>query len=438
MFVDIFYKITNLIEGKSFKEFIIRDSVYKEIKLIGEGGYGYVYLVEHKETLKKYALKYMNIPDAETLEVIKKEIKLWKVLSESNSNTVKLIDYDIETTCKASSNKESENKGNNNNNDNTTHIAIAKCLMEYSSEGTLLKYLNSSNDLSEKEILSIIKDIALFLVDIHSLNYSHRDLKPENILKFNNQYKVCDFGSSSNQNIDYKTKTKKEIIKYFDEFEKFTTFYYRPPEMVDRFCEYQVNTKVDIWMLGCIVYVCAFKKHPFENAQKLTIINCGYSFPQETKFVKSNNDTDIVYSEKLKDFIRILLCPNPVNRPSIKQVIEIISSWDKIVDIDLPDECLEVKSRQLGVKIVKKKDSFNYQSSDVTNNNGGNKTDSCDKNEENNYKGDSLNINNDDFEFSSNINDDNEYNYDKNELSNEDIENIKKDISYNEDDNMIS
>ena len=29
---------------------------------------------------------------------------------------------------------------------------------------------------------------------------------------------------------------------------------YRPPEMIDKYQEYSVNTKVDIWMLGCVLY----------------------------------------------------------------------------------------------------------------------------------------------------------------------------------------
>ena len=38
---------------------------------------------------------------------------------------------------------------------------------------------------------------------------------------------------------------------------------YRPPEMLDEYLKYKVDLKVDIWMLGCILYTLCFAKHPF-------------------------------------------------------------------------------------------------------------------------------------------------------------------------------
>ena len=37
-----------------------------------------------------------------------------------------------------------------------------------------------------------------------------------------------------------------------EQFEKYTTLMYRPPEMCDIYLGYKVDTKVDIWMLGTI------------------------------------------------------------------------------------------------------------------------------------------------------------------------------------------
>lgn len=39
---------------------------------------------------------------------------------------------------------------------------------------------------------------------------------------------------------------------------------YRPPEMIDLYLKYEVSEKVDIWMLGCVVYVMCFYVHPFQ------------------------------------------------------------------------------------------------------------------------------------------------------------------------------
>ena len=34
----------------------------------------------------------------------------------------------------------------------------------------------------------------------------------------------------------------------FEDFEKFTTLMYRPPEMIDRYKKFTVNTQADIWV----------------------------------------------------------------------------------------------------------------------------------------------------------------------------------------------
>lgn len=39
---------------------------------------------------------------------------------------------------------------------------------------------------------------------------------------------------------------------------------YRPPEMCDVLLGHKVNEKVDVWMLGCVLYTMAFLFHPFE------------------------------------------------------------------------------------------------------------------------------------------------------------------------------
>lgn len=35
-----------------------------------------------------------------------------------------------------------------------------------------------------------------------------------------------------------------------EQYEKFTTFMYRPPEMIDKYKRYTVNTQVDIWVIA--------------------------------------------------------------------------------------------------------------------------------------------------------------------------------------------
>ena len=68
---------------------------------------------------------------------------------------------------------------------------------------------------------------------MHEKGIAHRDLKVENILFEANKYKLCDFGSATNAVLDYNTTAKREISKQMEQFEKYTTLMYRPPEMID-------------------------------------------------------------------------------------------------------------------------------------------------------------------------------------------------------------
>lgn len=56
---------------------------------------------------------------------------------------------------------------------------------------------------------------------------------------------------------------RSEFYKYEEQFEKYTTLMYRPPEMCDLYQGYTVDEKVDVWMLGCVLYTICFYVHPF-------------------------------------------------------------------------------------------------------------------------------------------------------------------------------
>ena len=98
---------------------------------------------------------------------------------------------------------------------------------------------------------------------------------------------------------------------------------YRPPEMIDRYLKYTVNQKVDIWMLGCVVYSLCFAIHPFQDG-KLASVNAYFKMPEDSRI-----------SNKLKDLIRNMLTPNPNKRISIFEIIKIVSNWSSISTIPL-------------------------------------------------------------------------------------------------------
>ncbi len=155
---------------------------------------------------------------------------------------------------------------------------------------------------------------------------AHRDIKIENILKKGNIYKLCDFGSSTTRAIDPKKEEKSFVLDQFSQFDKFTTFMYRPPEMCDQYSKYIINEKVDVWMLGCVMYALMFKKHPFQDSQKLAIINAHYYI---------NDEEGDKFSEKCLDFMRVMLTPNPSERPNIQEILNMLKSWNNLKSISL-------------------------------------------------------------------------------------------------------
>ena len=308
--------ISNPITNNTFN---INGKTYYENKLLGEGGYGYVFEVSDSKG-NKYALKKMNILNKSQYQNILNEVRIWKQISKC-PNIIKLLDV-------------SETK---------SEVDI---LMELCTEGSLLDFINDyKGNIPENIALNIIKNIANGLEGMHSLNppIAHRDVKLENVLRFGNVFKLCDFGSASSDILIPEKESKESKRDKFDIFERNTTFMYRPPEMVDEYGSFPVNEKVDIWALGCILYAILFKQQPFQDAQKLTIIEGDYYIPKEAKN----------YSDKVFDFIRWMLTPDPRQRPSAKDIIKCVDNWNEIKNFPLSQTVLNIKKRQ--IKIFKEK-----------------------------------------------------------------------------------
>ena len=283
----------------------INDKSFKIVRIISEGGYGFVYLVED-DGHTRYALKKVITQDEDKFNVIQKELKFLQEHARG-PNPYFISYYDSKVVQMSKSEH---------------HFYI---LLEYGSGGTLFdimaRRLEKGLSFTEPEIIGIILSIAKALKHIHELGFVYCDMKIENCLFFDmSTIKLCDFGSVNVFDLDFAVLPKSSHYKYEEIFEKETTLMYRPPEMCDPYLQYRVNQRADMWMFGCVIYTLMFFKHPFFEASKLAITSASFNWPSEP-----------VYSEKLETLVRNLITPNPQYRPSAADVVNILENWQSCV-----------------------------------------------------------------------------------------------------------
>jgi len=278
--------------GRSGQIYDINGKRYTEVRLIAEGGFGFVFHVRD-DYGQNFALKKMVVSERERIEAMKNEVSFMKKL-RNNQNVVKIEGFKLV-----------ENPARRD-----TEVYL---LMELCAGGSLLDIMNSreATRLDEREILSIFSDVCYAIQEMHSQNppIAHRDLKIENILycQNTNRYKLCDFGSATTKT--FNTTRERERALAEDDINSFTTLFYRAPEMVDLYRQAIINEKVDIWALGCLLFKMAFYVDPFDGGS-LQILNNGYKIPENSR-----------YSQNLHSLIQFILVPDPIERPSINDVI---------------------------------------------------------------------------------------------------------------------
>jgi serine/threonine protein kinase len=221
--------------SKSYKKYNQRFHSVDEFDIIGElgkGGYSVVYLVRHKNTGRKYALKcamkYKKGKDRSdrTLQEI-------DVLSGLRHRGVIRL------------------RGWFENEDNIYLV------LQYVSGRDLSKFFRK--DLPSREnAANIILQIVDALKYCHRHNIIHRDLKLENILIDKKlRIRLTDFGLCA---------IKERESQYF--FDEVGTARYTSPELLDGG---GYNESVDVWGIGIILFILLTGKYPFDGSKRKSI-----------------------------------------------------------------------------------------------------------------------------------------------------------------------
>lgn len=127
-----------------------------------------------------------------------------------------------------------------------------------------------------------------------------------------------------------------------------STMPYRAPELFDVKTDSVIDTKVDIWSMGCTLYSCLVGRSPFEarseetgGSLSLCVLGGDWRFPdeglQKGKSKRRSGDgagENVNIHESVRDVVRQCLKVEPSERPDIDELISIV----KKTIADLPDD----------------------------------------------------------------------------------------------------
>lgn len=182
--------------------------------------------------------------------------------------------------------------------------------------------------------------------------YAHRDIKPGNIMISDDGLTpiLMDFGSLAPSPLSITSRAM--ALQIQDQAAEHSTMPYRAPELFDVKTDTVVDTKVDIWSLGCTLYACLVGKSPFEarseetgGSLSLCVLGGDWRFPDENvpgagqankrgkqRVVSGEEEADakkamraeVGISEGVKEVVRRCLVVEPSERPGIEELIGIV------------------------------------------------------------------------------------------------------------------
>lgn len=252
-----------------------------------EGGFGKVFITQ-SDSGNKYALKTLKWELNLNRELFFKETK--KLLDiPPHKNVIQIIDIIKQ--------------------DDIPFICMPYCF------GNLRQQMQSEK-ITTKQIEKIVTDIATGLNHVHSkANVLHLDLKPENILvDRENNYLLSDFGISK---VLPEPKQNSLHTQLFLSGLSGTITYMSPEHFVSQ----EVSDKSDVFAFGVILFELLTGNHPFlSDTLEQTVRNVLY------KQITFSVIESFKYPKLLRRICLASLNKNPINRPTSKEIIELLAS----------------------------------------------------------------------------------------------------------------
>ncbi|KAL2074008.1 hypothetical protein VTL71DRAFT_7786 [Oculimacula yallundae] len=406
-FLDLVYTLTNCMSCfPGSPQLKINNRSFKILRLLGEGGFSYVYLVQDTSNEALYALKKIRCPfGQESVALAMKEVEAYALFAP-HPNIIRSVDY-----CVSSDRSDPGAK--------TVYI-----LLPYYRRGNLQDIINANlvnhTKFPERRLMVLFLGVCEALTAMHNYKvgqgpggvgsqrkakkirgeaaqadqeaaeeneqrrgrqkgrevdhdseqqeplmedeitqsqvgvapgdiraYAHRDIKPGNIMIDDDgaQPILMDLGSLATSPTPITSRSLALAVQ--DQAAEHSTMPYRAPELFDVKTGSTVDTKVDIWSLGCTLYACLVGKSPFEmrsdetgGSLSLCVLGGDWRFPDEGAGGKKKavnqpgQSEDSEISESIREVVRKCLKVEPSERPDVNELIEIVKG---VID-ELPED----------------------------------------------------------------------------------------------------
>jgi tRNA A-37 threonylcarbamoyl transferase component Bud32 len=136
--------------------------------------------------------------------------------------------------------------------------------MPYVAGSDLRELLRREGRLEPERTLALLTQVADALDAAHAAGLVHRDVKPGNILVSTapegEQAFICDFGLARHVTSVSSLTGDRGFVGTID---------YVPPEQIEGS---QIDSRADIYSLGCVLYECLAGERPFERESELAVV----------------------------------------------------------------------------------------------------------------------------------------------------------------------
>uniref|UniRef100_A0A1I7TKM6 Serine/threonine-protein kinase PLK n=1 Tax=Caenorhabditis tropicalis TaxID=1561998 RepID=A0A1I7TKM6_9PELO len=270
-----------------------RSIQYEKGKFLGKGGFAHCYEIINKangEVLAgKVVPKHLLVKQYQR-DKMAQEVQIHRNLS--HHNVVKLFHF-------------FEDRLN-------VYITLELCPRR-----SLMELHKRRKAVTEPEARYFTHQVVEGVLYLHDLKIIHRDMKLGNLfLNDDLVVKIGDFGLATTVDGDERKKTLCGTPNYI------------APEVLNKMGH---SFEVDVWAVGCILYILLFGQPPFESK----------SLEETYSRIRHNNYTiPSISSQSAASLIRKMLDPEPTRRPTAKQVHRDIFFKSGFMPTRLPVSCL--------------------------------------------------------------------------------------------------